>query len=104
MERREETKAVKAALKKAGYADAKVQHGRGTAWGWMDVHFTMKHSVDCTCAKHSWGTMEAGDPCRAVWNSEHDAILRVVQETTGRSGDYHGRINVHLDFDNEQYE
>lgn len=32
-----ETKAVKEALKKAGI-EAKVKHGRGTAWGWLEIN------------------------------------------------------------------
>ena len=36
MTRSEETKAVKNALKAAGF-DTKVTHGKGTAWGWIDI-------------------------------------------------------------------
>ncbi len=37
MDRREETKAVKGALVRAGYTGVRVTHGNGTAWGWLHV-------------------------------------------------------------------
>jgi hypothetical protein len=36
-EHKSETKAVKEALKKAGI-EAEVKHGRGTAWGWLEIN------------------------------------------------------------------
>jgi len=64
---REETKAVKEALKKAGIS-AKVGHGTGTAWSWLEIF-----------------TDRTGD---------REKILEIAQDVTGRSGDYHGNILV----------
>lgn len=68
---REETKAVKAALKAAGIEFVKVGHGTGTAWGWLHIKL-------------------AGE-----WSSARNAeAVRVVKAATGRHGDYDGCINV----------
>ena len=69
----EETKAVKAALTQAHIPFTKVGHGTGTAWGWLHI--------------------KLDEP----WVRGHDRdreVIRVVQEATGRHGDYDGCINV----------
>ncbi len=35
---REETQAVKEALRKEGIPFRKVEHGTGTAWGWLEIY------------------------------------------------------------------
>ena len=68
---REETKAVKAALDKAGIRYKRVGHGTGTAWGWLHIKL----------AGH--------------WDTEASrAAILVAQEATGRHGDYDGCINT----------
>ena len=104
MERKQETKIVKKALKNAGHDGCSVRHGKGTAWGWLDVFSRTNHHPGCTCTKNSWGTQNTSDICGAWWRKKHDAILATVQKTTGRHGEYDGNVNIHLDFDPDQYE
>ncbi len=68
MERKAETKVVKTALIKAGYADAKVGHGTGTAWGWIHIHCNPKPDQ--------------------TWQEKYDDVIRIVQTVTGRHGEY----------------
>jgi len=72
MTRNEETKLVKNALKNAGF-NSRVKHGTGTAWGWLDIKILNTEN-------QKW----------------RDTILRIVQEVTGRRGDYDGCITVHI--------
>lgn len=72
---REETKAVKAALVKAGYRNVRVGHGTGTAWAWLDIHCDPKPGQ--------------------LWRKKRDAVLRIAKQVTGRHGDYNGDIMVH---------
>ncbi len=69
---REETTAVKKALRGAGIRATKVGHGNGTAWGWLDIHLPAA-STPATRAK----------------------ALDVAQQVTGRTGDYNGRISIY---------
>ena len=71
MERREESKAVKAALARAGIK-ARVSHGRGTAWSWLKI------------------TLPASS-----WRARQLEAVRIAQAVTGRHGEYDGRINVY---------
>ena len=71
MERREESKAVKAALARAGIK-ARVGHGRGTAWSWLEI------TLPATSGR-----------------AQHDKVLYIAQTVTGRHGEYDGRINVY---------
>jgi hypothetical protein len=122
MERRQETNAVKGALRKAGIGVTRVAHGRGTAWGWMSVHITptdTPHHVYIDAPDRNSTTVEA---LRIVTRAERDAhnstsryrmscvsncpgceasrkqatdAYRVVGEVTGRTGEYNGRVNIH---------
>ncbi len=74
MERKLETKIVKDALTKAGYKSVRVKHGRGTAWGWLDIKAEQKPSQ--------------------TWQEYYDDINKIAQDVTRRRGDYNGRINV----------
>jgi len=71
---REETKAVKLALDKAGIRYRKVTHGTGTAWAWLNIYL--------------------GDIPRSVFMSLRSRILQVVKDVTGRHGEYDGEILV----------
>jgi len=71
----EETKAVKDALIKAGFPNVRVGHGRGTAWGWLEIH----------CA---------GKPGQSLQDKRVEAI-RIAKTVTGRSGEYDGEILVY---------
>ena len=72
MERHEETRVVKAALKEAGLPVRRVSHGSGTGCGWLKI------------------TLVA--PVSAA--KEIEQALRIAQLVTGRCGDYDGRIQV----------
>jgi len=69
----QETRAVKKALAKIGQPKAKVRHGRGTAYGWLDVYIP-KQSGD-SFEKKAYFT-------------------KYLMEVTGRSGEYDGRIQI----------
>jgi hypothetical protein len=70
MNRREESLTVRNALSADGIK-SKVNHGTGTAWGWLEIHVErgMGHS--------------------------HEGIIKRVQEVTGRHGEYDGNINIY---------
>lgn len=70
MNRKEETKIVKDALKKVGI-EAKVKHGTGTAYGWLKIYIPNRSQEKCA------------------------EVISIAQAVTGRTGDYDGRINVH---------
>jgi len=91
--RSEETKAVKAALARAGI-NARVGHGKGTAWGWLHINIG---------AGQDFGEHDKCDQQQACRidcprcvgiRSMRSRTLRIAREVTGRSGDYDGRINV----------
>jgi hypothetical protein len=72
---RDETKAVKEALLKAGYNHVRVNHGTGTTWGWLIIH--------------------CDDKSGQSYQDKRIEVLRTAKEVTGRHGDYDGEINVH---------
>ena len=74
---REETKAVKGALKAAGLPVARVSHDTGTAWGWLTI------SIDYP------DKMTSAERYRL-----RDAALEIAQRVTGRRGDYGGEISI----------
>ena len=71
---REETKAVKEALVKAGFPNVRVGHGTGTAWGWLEIRCDAK-------------------PDQSYQDKRVEAI-RIAKDVTGRHGDYDGDILV----------
>jgi hypothetical protein len=97
-DRREEAKAVKDALRAAGFADPRVKHGRGTAWNWLYVELTMP----AVAHEHADGWEGCGsqgytrETCAALraWGETYDRALALAQATTGRAGEYHGEIRV----------
>ena len=104
MERRQETKIVKVALKNAGHTNCRVKHGSGTAWGWLDIYSPIRHHPECSCTRHSYGVQETSPVCSSHWRKKHDALLDTTLNATGRYGEYNGNVNVHLDFDSDQYD
>lgn len=67
---KEETKAVKAALKAAGI-NARVGHGKGTAWAWLKINVGEGNGF------------------------LRPRVIKIAQAVTGRSGEHDGRINVY---------
>ncbi len=93
MERKQETKAVKAALQAVGI-NARVGHGKGTAWGWLHVNIG-----EC----QQWGEHthegygighDTCPRCKALRALSKEAE-RITQAVTGRHGEYGGRINIY---------
>jgi hypothetical protein len=87
---REETKAVRDALARAGI-NAKVGHGTGTAWGWLEINIgtnPFAHSSE----EYSHNRQE----CPAcLWSDQtRSQVLKLAKEVTGRSGQYDGDILV----------
>jgi len=68
----EETRAVKQALAEAGIK-AKVGHGTGTAWSWLEINLELNGS-DCPQLKRQ--------------------ALSIAKRVTGRHGEYDGDILI----------
>jgi len=105
---REETKAVKEALAKAGI-NATVGHGRGTAWGWLEINLGPDKSIHWKAGKnhevleitqeeasrlefyaHCVGNCPACEKNRNLVNQ----AISIAQSVTGRHGDYNGEISI----------
>lgn len=69
---RSETKAVKAALRKAGIPFTKVGHGTGTAWAWLEIYLGNQ-------ANHKLYGQQT---------------LSLAKSITGRTGEYNGDILI----------
>ncbi len=95
----EETKAVKKALADAGFKVSRVGHGRGTACTWLEVRLGenpggLQHEK-VPGPMHSWPPPCRGGCPACDRNQEIDReVYRLVAETTGRVGDYDGRVMV----------
>ena len=92
---KEETKAVRAALKAAGI-NARVGHGRGTSWGWLKLNIGSGQQWGEHVARKS-PNYEPCPPecvrCSNLCEMEAEA-LRISQEVTRQHGDYDGRISI----------
>lgn len=99
MERKQETKIVKEALTKAGYQDIRVRHGRGTAWGWMDIDVTVNKTPFCYC--HELDKDDYPGTCSFCMNqrrNEGRKVQGIVLKATGRSeGEYGGNTLIHVE-------
>lgn len=89
MDRKEETKIVKKALKNEGIK-ASVTHGKGTGWGWIEVNLgdpTERNGVE----KHpnGWSTRYTSTETEL-----HEKVIKLVQDVTGRHGEYNGNISL----------
>ena len=84
---KEETKAVKKALADNGI-NAKVTHGRGTAWGWLHINIGDP--------KQRNGLKPA--PFEYQYTEEElvlrNKVMKIAQEVTGRHGEYNGEIII----------
>lgn len=93
MDRTQETKAVKGALKSAGIK-ARVTHGHGTAWGWLHI-YVGENPYPHLCAHSLNGGVSSEDCLACAWyRSVPRDALKIALEVTGRRGEYDGRINV----------
>ena len=89
LERKQETKMVKQALAKLGI-NARVGHGRGTAWGWLEMNVGegQQYGEHITDDHHSHGHCPL---CPIIHNLRELAEM-VAQDVTGRHGEYGGNI------------
>ncbi len=99
MTRREETKLVKDTLRAAGIEVSSVDHGKGTAWGWLHIKLTRPREF--ACEEH--GSFQAYNhtQCAACCAfTEHlrtldrKAVDLVLKATGRRANEYDGNINV----------
>jgi hypothetical protein len=93
IERKLETKMVKAALKAAGI-NATVKHGTGTAWGWIEINVGSSkqfpgHVLEQN-GQHVYGRCPACTKIQAIAAKAQAITMKV----TGRHGDYHGNTQV----------
>ena len=103
-DRRAETKAVKTALKAAGI-NAKVGHGTGTAWGWLYIEIgNQRQNLGEHDGREGRGDCSANCAACNLHRALRDETIKIAQETTGRSGDYNGDINVHMQEEIDQSE
>lgn len=89
--RADETRRVKAALKEAGI-NALVTHGRGTAWGWLEINIGAGQDF----GEHDSNELHGKSQCRRcvqLRTMEQEA-LQVAQEETGRHGEWDGQILI----------
>lgn len=84
---REETKAVKKALADAGIK-ASVTHSTGTACGWLYVN------IGDPRKRNGLIKEEVGYRYTEEEVAFQRKVLKIIQETTGRHGDYNGEIIV----------
>lgn len=91
---RAETKAVKQALSKEGI-NAKVGHGKGTAWGWLHIEVQNELPPHERDQEHFNGVGCSYDceGCKA-WREIDAKAIKIAQEVTGRHGDYQGEILI----------
>ena len=89
MDRRKETSVVKKALKNAGIK-ARVTHGTGTAWGWIEVNIgNPEERGGLEPYPNGYGRRYTDEE-----SNLHNKTLRIVQEVTGRHGEYNGNISI----------
>ena len=93
---REETRAVKKAIEKAGIHPKKVGHDTGTAWGWLVINLGPNPSGlehEKQEGKTPW-LCAGGCPACERNHELRNQVIRTAQEVTGRRGDYDGEIQV----------
>jgi len=95
--RREETKAVKVALKSAGI-NGKIRHGTGTAWSWLYIYIGagQQWGEHLKSDNGSFGCSPGCSRCKNI-HATRESALSIVQEVTGRHGEYDGNIIIMID-------
>lgn len=98
MTKNEETKAVKAALKNAGFDVLRVGHGRGTSSWWLEIELARPLEVACEVhgSQHTWDRQDCKacqDFAAHMRELDRKAVV-LTQQVTGRHGDYDGRMSV----------
>jgi len=100
--RRNETRAVKAALKAAGI-NSRVGHGKGTAWGWLHVEVGNGGSFGDHIEVDHYGCCQNRPNCHRCQSLHRLSAetLAIVKKTTGRDQprEYDGNINIYTQDD-----
>lgn len=92
---KEETQAVKRALKEAGLPVKSVRHDRGTAWAWLEINLGENPSGLEHRKREDIPWLCAGGCPACEKNQElRDLTIRIAQAVTGRRGDYNGEISI----------
>ena len=98
MERKAETKTVKAALTKAGFAYVRVSHGTGTAWGWLMINLGPgdEYGSHVLRSGGTWLDLDCRSDCPrcAGMRDAYARAMLIAMDVTGRHGEYHGEINI----------
>ena len=97
MERAQETKIVKDALKAAGI-NSKASHGHGTAWGWLHINIGSSEQYPNHDRQNPQHEYRDCIICQNH-NKLSEVALRISQNVTGRHGEYGGNINVYTQKD-----
>ena len=92
LDRKEETKIVKKELVKYGI-NAKVGHGRGTAWSWLEINVGECQQFGNEHIKDEFQSHRNCPICKAAHIISNFAEKK-AQEVTGRHGEYGGNILV----------
>ena len=92
---KEETKAVKAALKALGI-NAKVGHGHGTAWSWLEINLGAgqqfgEHKTDPAVP---YRRCDPDYPVCRNLKAMEKKVYGVTGEITGRHGEYDGNTLI----------
>ncbi len=91
---REETIAVKRALKEANISFKSIGHDTGTAWGWLKINLgenpSGKEHIKTTMSWHCESWCAACKENREIERK----VIQIVQEVTGRHGEYDGEIAI----------
>jgi hypothetical protein len=93
---KEETKAVKQALADVAIR-AKVGHGTGTAWAWLDIHVLNRLSIHHDREKYGWDHCSGNCEACIEYRTLYSRVVDVARTVTGRSGAYDGEIQVRMD-------
>lgn len=92
LERKQETKLVKNELAKYGI-NARVGHGKGTAWGWLEINVGNGQQFGIEHIKDEYNSHRNCPLCKAAHIIANFAEKK-AQEVTGRHGEYGGNILV----------
>lgn len=92
MERKEETKKVKDALKAAGI-NARVGHGKGTAWGWLHINVGSGSQYGDHVKDDIRNSHRNCIRCQKIGEIA-DKVEAIALRITGRTGEYGGCILI----------
>jgi hypothetical protein len=102
-DRKTETREVKKFMaREYPGSNPRVSHGKGTAWGWLKISFSIPRPTNCYCNDPAWAKVREEDQtisCRNCGMESSRVYVEVgkkICEFTGRTGDYGGRVNYSI--------